>query len=131
MAHTDGIACGGNARFNRFRGAPALSALHGSAPRNRANLFQSSKPFSILRQPRFLRCVFTGDCVLTPLRGRLAASRRGSQAPDHTCLKYPTGSPESVLAAVFIPRCGQSVAAAVGESHTLWMAVREGRPPAE
>src|SRR5258708_37097868 len=74
-----------------------------------------SGPF--LRKPRFLRCVFTGDCVLTPLRGRLAASRRGSQAPDHTCLKYPTGSPESVLAAVFIPRCGQSVAAAVGESH--------------
>src|SRR5258708_7234990 len=73
-----------------------------------------SGPF--LRKPRFLRCVFTGDCVLTPLRGRLAASRRGSQAPDHTCLKYPTGSPESVLAAVFIPRCGQSVAAAVGES---------------
>src|SRR5258708_30059358 len=60
-----------------------------------------------------------GDTALCQ-KSVLPDSRTGLKHQTDTGLKCPAASQECLLAAVFIRRCGQSVAAAVGESqHTL------------
>src|SRR5258708_15640393 len=57
-----------------------------------------------------------GDTALCQ-KSVLPDSRTGLKHQTDTGLKCPAASQECLLAAVFIRRCGQSVAAAVGESH--------------
>src|SRR5258707_7840414 len=57
-----------------------------------------------------------GDTALCQ-KSVLPDSRTGLRHQTDTGLKCPAASQECLLAAVFIHRCGQSVAAAVGESH--------------
>src|SRR5258708_31206415 len=56
-----------------------------------------------------------GDSALCE-KSVLPDSRTGLKHQTDTGLKCPAASQECLLAAVFIRRCGQSVAAAVGES---------------
>src|SRR5260221_10407058 len=56
-----------------------------------------------------------GDTALCQ-KSVLPDSRTGLKHQTDTGLKCPAASQECLLAAVFIRRCGQSVAAAVGES---------------
>src|SRR5258707_15767442 len=57
-----------------------------------------------------------GDTALCQ-KSVLPDSRTGLKHQTDTGLKCPAASQECLLAAVFIRRCGQSVAAAVGETH--------------
>src|SRR5260221_5297037 len=73
-----------------------------------------------------------GDTALCQ-KGVLPDSRPGLKHQTDTGLKCPAASQECLLAAVFIRRCGQSVAAAVGESHRnpLYSPLPPQQPPAK